>query len=203
VSDQAPPVYFVRHGETEWNRQSRIQGQIDIPLNDTGHRQSARVARLLKDHLGARRIDRFIVSPLTRARQTMDHISRAFDFSPTRLEVVPEVSELAFGIWEGRYLHELANHPGCPKDWRSHFHWRPQDGESYEDGLSRIRQWIGRFDGPTVIVSHGAIGRCLIGLLSVLAPQDLVRLPTPQGTFCRVENGEIDWFNTEEVGEEV
>ena len=49
--------------------------------------------------------------------------------------------------------------------------------------------------GPTVIVAHGAIGRCLIGLVSDLSPEDMVSAKTPQGCFCRLENGQIDWFD--------
>ena len=195
MTEPRPPIYFVRHGETAWNRSSRIQGQIDIPLNLTGHEQAQRVARALKQHLGDSRIDRFVVSPLTRARQTMGYISCAFDVADSRIEVAPALLELAFGIWEGRYIHEMAADPGYPKDLPSHFRWRPKDGESYEDGLGRVRKWLGRIDGPTIIVAHGAIGRCLIGLISELSPEDLVAVPTPQGSFCRLEIGEIDWFD--------
>jgi broad specificity phosphatase PhoE len=197
VIEPNPPIYFVRHGETDWNRSSRIQGQIDIPLNDTGHGQSQAVARALKEHLGRTRIDRMVVSPLTRARQTMDYVRREFDWPDGRIEVAPAVLELAFGIWEGRYFHEMAADPTYPKDLISHFRWRPKEGESYADGLDRVTQWIGRIDGPTVIVAHGAIGRCLIGLVSDLSPEDMIKVRTPQGAFCRLENGQIDWFDVD------
>jgi broad specificity phosphatase PhoE len=61
--------------------------------------------------------------------------------------------------------------------------------------MERVRQWIGRITGPTVIVAHGAIGRCLIGLVSDLSPVDMVSAKTPQGCFCRLENGQIDWID--------
>jgi broad specificity phosphatase PhoE len=197
VIERNPPIYFVRHGETDWNRESRVQGQIDIPLNDTGHGQSEAVARALKEHLGSTGIDRFVTSPLTRARQTMGYVCREFVWPEVRVEVTPAMLELAFGVWEGRYFREMTADPSYPKDLLSHFRWRPKDGESYEDGLDRVTEWIGRIDGPTVIVAHGAIGRCLIGLVSDLTPEDLVRAPTPQGSFCRLENGQIDWFNAD------
>src|SRR5438874_13257274 len=180
VSEPAPPVYFVRHGETDWNRASRIQGQTDVPLNETGHRQARAVARALSNHLGATRIDRFIVSPLGRARQTMGYVGREFDLPDSQIEIVPAMLELAFGIWEGRYVRDLMADPGYPKDLLSHFHWRPHRGESYEDGVDRVKQWLRRIDGPTIIVAHGAIGRCVIGLVSDLSPADLVAVPTPQ-----------------------
>jgi broad specificity phosphatase PhoE len=195
VIEPNPPIYFIRHGETDWNKQNRIQGQIDVPLNDTGHLQAAEVARCLKEYLGSAQIDRFVVSPLTRARQTMGYVARAFDISETHVEITPAMTELAFGVWEGKTFQEFHDHADCPKTPLQRFHWRPEDGESYEDGLDRVQQWIGRIDGPTVIVAHGAIGRCLIGLVSDLEPEQLVSAKTPQGCFCRLQNGQIDWFD--------
>jgi len=195
VIEPNPPIYFIRHGETDWNKQFRIQGQIDIPLNDMGHLQGESVARGLKEFLGSTKVDRFVVSPLTRARQTMGYVARAFDIPETRAEVTPAMTELAFGIWEGKTFQECHDHPAFPKTPRERFHWRPEDGESYEDGLDRVQQWIGRIEGPTVIIAHGAIGRCLIGLVSDLAPEQLVSAKTPQGCFCRLQNGQIDWFD--------
>ena len=74
-----PPIYFIRHGETDWNREGRIQGQIDIPLNDNGHQQAVAISRGLKTFLGNGKIDLFVASPLTRTRQTMGHLLREFD----------------------------------------------------------------------------------------------------------------------------
>ena len=192
-----PPIYFIRHGETDWNREGRIQGQIDIPLNDTGHQQAIAISRGLKNFLRNTKIDLFVASPLTRTRQTMSYLLREFDLPENWSETEPAMLELAFGIWEGRFFKDLKTHPEYPRDLEQRFRWRPQDGESYEQGLDRVRQWIGRIDGPTVIVAHGAIGRCLIGLVSDLAPAALVKAPTPQGHFCRLQDGHIDWFDNE------
>ncbi len=192
-----PPIYFIRHGETDWNREGRIQGQIDIPLNDAGHQQAIAISRGLKSFLGTAKIDLFVASPLTRTRQTMGYLAREFDIPESRIETEPAMLELAFGIWEGHYFKDLKKNPDYPKDPAERFRWRPPEGESYEEGLERVRQWIGRLDGPTVIVAHGAIGRCLIGLVSDLIPSALVKAPTPQGHFCRLEDGRIDWFDVD------
>jgi broad specificity phosphatase PhoE len=195
VIEPNPPIYFIRHGETDWNREGRIQGQIDIPLNDAGHQQAVAISRGLKTFLGNSKIDLFVVSPLTRTRQTMGYLAREFDIPQSRIETEPAMLELAFGIWEGHYFKDLKTNPEYPKDLDHRFRWRPPEGESYEDGLERVRQWIGRIDGPTVIIAHGAIGRCLIGLVSDLAPSALIKMPTPQGHFCRLQDGRIDWFD--------
>jgi broad specificity phosphatase PhoE len=195
VIEPNPPIYFIRHGETDWNREGRIQGQIDIPLNDAGHQQAIAISRGLKTFLGKVKIDLFVVSPLTRTRQTMGYLAREFDIPQSRIETEPAMLELAFGIWEGHYFKDLKTNPEYPKDLNQRFRWRPPEGESYEDGLERVRQWIGRIDGPTVIIAHGAIGRCLIGLVSDLAAPTLIKAPTPQGHFCRLQDGRIDWFD--------
>jgi probable phosphoglycerate mutase len=195
VIEPNPPIYFIRHGETDWNREHRIQGQTDIPLNDTGHRQAESVARALKNHLGNATVDRYIVSPLTRTRQTMGYVAREFDVPESRAEIVPAVTELGFGVWEGKPFAAMKSHPSYPADLLQRYNWRPEDGESYADGYARLQQWIGRIEGPTVIVAHGAIGRCLIGLVSDLPPQQLLLTKTPQGCFCRLQHGHIDWFD--------
>lgn len=192
-----PPIYFIRHGETDWNREGRIQGQIDIPLNDAGHRQAIAISRGLKAFLGNTNIDLFVASPLTRTRQTMGHLLREFDLPETRAEIEPAMLELAFGVWEGHLFKDLKTNPDYPRDLAKRFRWRPPQGESYEEGRERVRQWIGRLDGPTVIVAHGAIGRCLIGLVSDLSPTNIIKAPIPQGHFCRLKDGRIDWFDRE------
>ena len=96
-----PPIYFIRHGETDWNREGRIQGQIDIPINEAGHQQAVAISRGLKAFLGETKIDLFVTSPLTRARQTMRYLLREFDLPENRAETEPAMLELAFGIWEG------------------------------------------------------------------------------------------------------
>jgi uncharacterized phosphatase len=75
-------IYLVRHGETEWNRQRRIQGSTDIPLNDIGREQAARTGRLLsrRDWAG------IASSPLSRAFETGSIIARAVGVDPGRGE---------------------------------------------------------------------------------------------------------------------
>ena len=72
MSETLPPIYFVRHGETEWNRLGLIQGWRDISLNETGHAQAQNVARAFFAHPEVSKDCRFAVSPLGRARQRGD-----------------------------------------------------------------------------------------------------------------------------------
>jgi uncharacterized phosphatase len=96
-------IYLVRHGETDWNRQRRIQGSTDIPLNDTGRKQAERTGGLL-----ARRAwDGMASSPLSRAFETGAIIARAVGIDPVRIDVVDDLAERRYGDAEGLDDREL------------------------------------------------------------------------------------------------
>lgn len=193
MSDR-PLIYFVRHGETDWNRQGLIQGWIDTSLNERGHAQAREIAALLASLPGIADFD-FIVSPLIRAKQTMSYISRALDLPSSRIVEDARVKELGFGVWEGRPFWELKASPIYPADDDGRYAWRPDGGESYADGNARIADWLTCIERPTVIVAHGAIGRCLIGHATGLDPASTVGLRTPQGSYCRLQDGKAEWFD--------
>ena len=162
MSEALPPIYFVRHGETDWNVQGLIQGWTDTSLNDRGFHQARAVARRLAELPGLASGFDFAVSPLLRARQTMAEIARSLGVDERRVAVTPEVTELSFGVWEGKPFWELKASPVYPAHPEDRYGWRPENGESYADGHGRLMGWLGRLDRPTVVVAHGAIGRCLI-----------------------------------------
>ena len=67
--------------------------------------------------------------------------------------------------------------------------------ESYEDGHIRIDQWLQTLDRPTLVVAHGAIGRCLIAEITGLPRRDVVELVMRQGFYCRLADGRAEWFD--------
>jgi probable phosphoglycerate mutase len=190
-----PPVYFVRHGETDYNKQGLIQGWIDTALNATGHRQAQAVAAALARVAALEPSFNFVVSPLTRARQTMGYVAEALGLEPEQIVISAAVKELGFGVWEGKPFWQLKDWALYPADAESRYRWRPEGGESYADGEARMAAFLGTLTGPTVIVAHGAIGRCLIARSAGLTATQLVALRTPQGCYCRLANGQIDWFD--------
>ena len=98
-------LLLIRHGETDWNRRQCFQGQIDVPLNETGVAQARRMA----GRLAGERIDALVVSDLTRARQTAAPLAQALGLTP-RLE--PALREQAFGMLEGMSFDEIRQrHP--------------------------------------------------------------------------------------------
>jgi probable phosphoglycerate mutase len=190
---QATRIVAVRHGETAWNVDTRIQGQRDIPLNDKGLWQARRVARALA---GRGPVAALYSSDLSRACDTAWQIGQA-----AGLEVVTEAGlrERAFGSFEGHTFVELeASWPEQTARWRQrHPDWTPPGGESLSSVRTRVLQIIDtlaerHIGEEIVLVSHGgvldALYRAATGL-AMEAPRDwtLVNaainrlLWTPQG----------------------
>ncbi len=189
------PIVFIRHGETNWNKQGLIQGSVDTELNATGLSQARDLAiglAKIREQFAAYAL---YVSPQKRARQTMAPIATALGRTTEVITFEPRVRELGFGIWEGRPFWELKDSPVYPALPEERYYWRPEGGESYEDGVNRVAAWRATLTGPALIVAHGAVGRCLMGHTAGLGPRELVSLKTPQGCWCRLENGCIDWFD--------
>jgi broad specificity phosphatase PhoE len=190
-----PKLYFIRHGETDWNKQGLVQGSIETDLNAHGIEQAKAVAAALLQKREELFGFQFVVSPQRRAQQTMSYVTSALDISMVSVKIEPRVCELGFGIWEGKPFWELKASPIFPADAETRYDWRPEGGESYADGVARVDDWLKEVTLPTVVVAHGAVGRCLMGYVAGLSPADLVTLKTPQGCYCRLQNGQIDWFD--------
>ena len=89
-------IYFVRHGESQWNVEDKICGQTDIPLTERGHAQAEETGRrIVEKGITAEEI---LCSPLLRAKDTAAHISQVTGIP---LKVEPRLTEQNFGIWEG------------------------------------------------------------------------------------------------------
>jgi len=159
--DQATTLIAVRHGETTWNRETRIQGHLDIPLNATGLVQAQRVAQALSGEA----VQAIYTSDLSRARQTAEAIAAAVG-QPLQLD--PALRERAFGTFEGHTWAEIeANWPDECRRWRQ----RDPDfgapgGEVLKDFYQRCTDTIAglaqRHPGQTiVVVAHGGVMDCL------------------------------------------
>ena len=102
-----PLVYFVRHGETSWNADSRLQGQADTDINAKGRAQATRngeaLARLIPDPAG---FD-FVASPLRRTRETMERVRAAMGLDPQSYRTDARLKEVHFGDWQGYTYAEM------------------------------------------------------------------------------------------------
>lgn len=179
-------LVFIRHGQTSWNAEGRMQGQRDIPLNSTGEGQAQRngkvLAELLKDE--GRHADEldFVASPLGRTRRTMELARTAMSLQVEAFRQEPLLKEITFGDWEGSTLEELAvSHPDLVAQRRADkWGFQPPGGESYAMLSDRIAGWLAMVNRPTVVVSHGGVFRVLRGLLEGHATAAIPKLDVAQ-----------------------
>ncbi|GAB1544530.1 histidine phosphatase family protein [Scytonema sp. NUACC21] len=107
-------LLLVRHGETEWNRQTRFQGQIDVPLNDNGRQQAQKAAQFLKDV----EIDFAVSSTMQRPKETAEIILQFH--SNIQLDLYDGLREISHGLWEGKLEKEIEQEfPGELHRWRT------------------------------------------------------------------------------------
>ncbi|MCX7662573.1 MAG: histidine phosphatase family protein [Tepidimonas fonticaldi] len=150
-------ILAIRHGETAWNRDARIQGQIDIPLNDTGHWQAERTAAALADEP----IDALYSSDLSRARQTAEAIARQRGLA---VQTHPGLRERHFGAFQGRTWAELEQaHPDVVHAWKARVpDFAPPGGESLLALRARVEaafaELAARHPGQAIaVVAHGGV----------------------------------------------
>lgn len=150
-------IMAIRHGETDWNTQGRIQGSLNIPLNAKGRLQAQQLARVLADI----QIAAIYTSDLSRAQETADYIGQA-----TRLVVQPEVGlrERGFGVFEGHSFLEIEQtQPELARRWRKREpDFQPEGGESLLQFRSRILATVNRLAAQhvgrqIVLVAHGGV----------------------------------------------
>lgn len=189
-------LYLIRHGETDWNREARYQGQRDIPLNETGIAQARRHGRVLKDIVPSVADFDFVSSPLGRAMDTMRLARSALGLDPDDFRTTPEILELSYGHWEGELAAELpAKDPeGIAAKSADPFGWRPRGGESYQDLERRIADWLGRLATDTIAVSHGGVSRVARGALLGIDRAIVPFLEVPQDKILKLSGGKMQWI---------
>jgi len=193
---ERPPLYFVRHGETDWNRDRRIQGRTDIALNAAGRAQAAAIARRLKQIVGEPHSLDFFSSPLGRARETMTAILTGFGLPQDHAQIEDRLTERGFGAHDGQTWRELFAAGIDPdRDPASYHDWRPEGGESFVDVAERVGAWLAGVSRPAIVVSHSGVSRVLRGLMLGLDKAEIVHLDVPQHRFYRIAGGRVEWFD--------
>ena len=181
VAVDRPPLLFIRHGETDWNREARLQGQRDIPLNALGRRQAERNGRAIAGILRSRDW-RLIASPLGRSVETMRIVLAAAGQDRAPFVTDPVLKEACYGAWEGLTLPEVAERDpdGARARERDKWSFVPPAGESYSMLSERLSPWIAGLTVPSLVVAHGGILRVLLHRLAGLPAYDAPHLATPQ-----------------------
>ncbi|MEM9484012.1 MAG: histidine phosphatase family protein [Cyanobacteria bacterium P01_F01_bin.116] len=172
---KGPRLLLVRHGETEWNRESRFQGQIDIPLNDNGRAQAAQAGDFLK----AVSIDGAVSSSMMRPKETAEIILK--QHPEVTLAVTEGLWEISHGQWEGKFEHEIeVGFPGMLETWQT----QPEtvqmpDGENLQNVWDRaVKAWdeivtqYSQQETPktVLVVAHDAINKSILCHVTGLGP---------------------------------
>ncbi|MCW5695086.1 MAG: histidine phosphatase family protein [Pseudolabrys sp.] len=171
-----PTVYYIRHGETDWNAAGRLQGHRDIPLNDKGRAQARHCGVVLLDLLTKEGRDPssldYLSSPLLRASETMEWVRDALGLPREGFKREPQLIELSFGDWEGATIALLHQNDPVRIAQREHdkYHFVPPNGESYQMVEARMKRWYDSLSGDVVVTSHGGTCRGLMTCLGVATP---------------------------------
>jgi len=189
-------IYFIRHGETDWNAEARYQGQADIPMNATGRAQAQRNGEVLRGLLPAIARCRFIASPLSRARATMEIVRNAMGLAPQAYDLDDRLKEINYGAWQGVFAADLpaVDAEGLAARTKDTFHWRPRGGESYADLTARAVEWLGEIEEDTVVAAHGGISRVLRGYLYGIETAAVPELPVPQDRILVLRRDGMEWI---------
>ena len=188
--ERATRICFVRHGETDWNVELRMQGQIDIPLNARGEAQAVAIGR----HVERGRADALYSSDLLRARQTAQPVAQALGLSPVFL---PELRERHFGCCEGLTFSEIEAR--YPIDARAIVSRDPDHvspgGESRRQHMARVLACVARLVGrhrgqAIVIVTHGGVLDVVYRRVHGLPPEASRDYPIP--------NAGINWVTIDD-----
>jgi broad specificity phosphatase PhoE len=191
-----PILYYVRHGETDFNVEQRLQGRQDTLLNARGKVQAKESGELLRDLFA--RDNRsaadffYVASPTQRTRATMEIMRGPLDLPPHPYQTDERLLEISYGAWEGLTLPEIeARMPGLLAEReRDKWDFRPPGGgESYRELTARIGEWYASLTRDTVVAAHGGGVRALMALFNVLPKEEATHAQIAQGVVYVFADG--------------
>ena len=153
-----PTIYYIRHGETEWNALGRLQGTQDIPLNALGRVQAVQAGNILSQLVARNGHDAmrlpYVASPLSRARATMELVRETLQLPVEDYALDARLREIGYGKWEGATLPEMqaADPVFYAKRLTEKWTLAPEGGETYADVERRVRDWYDQLTGDIVAV---------------------------------------------------
>ncbi len=187
------PVYLLRHGETQWNTQRRMQGGLDSPLTALGRAQAKALGETLRGHVDAQCA--ILSSPQGRAAATAQIVADAIGIRAIGHD--ERLREMSWGAMDGHTTDEIEiKWPGQIAARRANY-WQyvPPGGESYAMVSERLRSFVAELavtTTPLIVVSHGACGRALRGLYLKLHPTEIAMLGEPQHIAFRLHRDIIE-----------
>ncbi|MGB3266784.1 MAG: histidine phosphatase family protein [Microcoleus sp.] len=182
-----PRLLLVRHGETDWNKAGKFQGQIDVPLNDNGREQARQAAEFLKDV----KLDFAISSSMLRPKETAEIILKYH--TDLQLQLRDELREISHGLWEGKFESEIEqSYPGLLDEWKtSPENVQMPEGENLEEVWSRaIAGWqeiVRSVSGTGIVVAHDAVNKALLCHLFNLQPEHFWQFKQGNGAVSVID----------------
>ncbi len=194
-------LYVIRHGQTDYNREQRLQGARDIPLNETGRGQAwtngSALAAMSDLELPLDDFDG-VASPMGRTRETMELVRQAAGLDPKAYRTDPLLVELSFGGWEGQTLAEVGAHSPDLIQLRDQGKWQftppGEKAESYATLSVRIGQFLATVERPTICVAHGGVIRTLFNRIGKVTGDDAAMIDIPQDQVLKIKDGQIGWI---------
>lgn len=191
-----PTLYYIRHGETDWNREGRLQGAQDIPLNELGRKQAASVGQHLRDLIGSKAETLpWFVSPMQRTLETLAIARRQIGMPNSGFAIDPRLRELSFGQWEGLTWRDVRKTDPARASGRDADKWGyvPPGGESYAMLLDRVMPFFNSLSGEAVVVAHGGIARTLLVEMAAMPAAEATVVDIWQGRVMVFEAGGAYW----------
>jgi broad specificity phosphatase PhoE len=196
-----PTIYYIRHGETSWNAEGRLQGAQDIALNDRGRKQAAHAGRILTGLIARDGHDKaalpFVSSPLGRARSTMELVRRVLELPADDYSLDDRLREIGYGVWEGSTLAEMqaADPELYARRLTAKWTLAPEGGETYASVQLRMRDWYDSLLVDTVAVAHGGTARALMVALGLETPESAADLFIEQGAVYVFRDGGLKKYS--------
>ena len=184
MTEVAQPIYFVRHGQTDWNALARYQGSTDTHLSELGREEAAKNAQILLRCLQADDVDpsdiRLVSSPLARAQQSARIIAEHLDPPPPVL-IEPAFRELSIGRWEGMTSPQVKEKYYLERKSRKSDRWafKPKGGESMAERCDEVKAALKQLEPNSVVVTHCVVLRMIVHLLGGVNQQDATKVETP------------------------
>ena len=188
-------LILVRHGESEWNRAGRIQGQINSPLTDLGINQAKAIREYLSGILLNQQLEIY-TSPLDRALQTAEIIAQGIDYPSRKIIIEERLNDFNLGEISGTFgwdkVAEIFPEQAQLR-LQDPMRFHPSGGESGAEFEARLRSLLEdlKDDGTLkLMVSHGIVNKFIRGILKNLSGKEMVELGESQNTIYRLEQGE-------------
>ncbi|WP_414471801.1 histidine phosphatase family protein [Microvirga sp. M2] len=196
MNSPRPTIYFIRHGETDWNLEGRLQGQKDIPLNDLGRVQAEEAGRRLQSIRPHYEDLAYVASPMRRTRETMEILRGAIGLQPQGYRLDERLVEITFGAWEGMTWKEVRKAEPQLAALREQDKWNyapPGGGESYAMLVDRIRPVLDDLTRDTVIVAHGGVARAFLSICCGISSRQAASMDIWQGRVLVFEGRNHRW----------